>query len=396
MWKFSKLFLSAAILTMSISMSSEAKLPEEVKVPYKAYRAALAEKDKKSAKKYALEAWEAAEKHLGDHKTTGDLALNYASIMPGNEKNPYKNYEKRAKAYKRAIKLAHFYGEDAGLREVERRVSLATLEMSVARHREYRNKSSKTVGKLYVLKELEKAIAAHNMQGSTFDGDLHALYAQYYRENKQPEKALEYSDKAIALFENRTDNFFSEYEYLIRFFKGDSHVDIATKQKDENQRIKGALEYQYVMQNLEGKLEAEHPFINAAFQKWMSSRAALEDKGLLRDAEQAGLCECWPFENYKNKAVPIERMPGEVPRAALRIGRSGHVYLRFDVTDEGVPENISVVSSSDAMFHDSAIEAARKFKYSKYEEGTDRANRKGLTTKMTYRVTDYKGNILPE
>lgn len=396
MKKISKLFLSLAIVTMSLSTSAQAKLPEEVMTPYKAYRTALAEKDKKKAKQYALEAWEAAEKLLGDHKTTGDLALNYAAIEPGKEKNPYKNYEKRAKAYKRAVKLAHFYEEDAGRIEVERRVALAALEMSVSRHKEYRDKSSKTVGKILVLKDLEKAIEAHNMRGSTFDGDLNALYAQYYRENKQPEKALEYADKAITVFDSRTDGLFSRYEYLIRFFKGDSHADLATRKNDDNQQIMAALEYQHVMQNLEGQLKAEHPFINAAFQKWMSTRSALEDKGLLRDAEQAGLCECWPFENYKNKAVPIERLPGKVPDAALRLGRSGHVYLKFDVNDAGMTENITVVSSSDPIFHESALKAASKFKYSKFEPGTDRANRQGLTTKMNYRVTDSRGNILPE
>lgn len=396
MSKFSKLILSAAVIAMSLSSTAQAKLPEEVMTPYKAYRTALTDKDTKKAKEHALKAWKAAEKHLGDHKTTGDLALNYAAIAPGNEKNPYKNYEERAKAYKRAIKLSHLHGEDGPQREVERRVALADLELTVTRRRNFKGKDSDRVGSLAALKSLEGAITKYDLTGSTFEGDMNALYAGYYSANDQPDKAIEYAKNAISIFEKRDDNLFSKYEYWVRFFKGDSHLALSQQRKDDNHKILGTLEYQHVMQNLEGSLDAEHPFIKRAFQKWMKSRSELEDKGLLREAEQAGLCECWPYENYKDKAVPLERIPGKVPSAALRAGRSGHVIVKFDVDDAGKPANLEVVSSSHDMFHESALKAVSKFKYSQYEDGTDRNNRKGITTKMTYRVTDSRGNILPE
>ena len=89
-------------------------------------------------------------------------------------------------------------------------------------------------------------------------------------------------------------------------------------------------------------------------------------------------------------------MPGRVPDKALRVGRSGHVIVKYDVDDAGNPIDLEVVNTTHEMFNKSALDAARKFKYSKYEDGTDRKNRQDITTKITYRVTDERGNILPE
>ena len=302
MRNFSKLFLSTAVLAMSFSTPASAKLPDEVMTPYKAYRTAMTEGDRKKARENALKAWEAAEEHLGDHKTTGDLALNYANISPeSGQKNGYKNYEKRAEAYKRAIELSSFYGDDAAVREVERRVFLADLELTVARRKSYKGRDSRSVGKINVLKDLEEAIAKHSLQGTTFDGDLNALYAQYYAENEQPEKSIEYANKSVSIFDNRTDDLFSKYEFMVRFFKGDSHSLLARRKKDDNQQILAALEYQYVMQNLEGQLEAEHPFINAAFKKWMKSRSELKTKGYCQTLSKPASVSAGPLRITRTK-----------------------------------------------------------------------------------------------
>jgi TonB family protein len=369
-----------------------AKTPPEVLKPYKAYRAALETKDSKAAKKHALEAWEMAEKMLGDHKITGDLAMNYASISPdGSEKNPYRNYEKRARAYQRAIKLSKFYGENFGETEVQRRIDLVDLELTVTRHKlsSLRGNVSATrgqIGKITEIQKLEKAIERHDLIGSTFDADLQVLFARYYEVNSRPEKALIHSDKALEIYKNRTDDYFSKYEYFIRIFKGNSHYNL-------DEKIKAALEYQVLMQNLEGQVPADHPVVNLAFKNWMKTRSELEDAGRLEEAETAGLCECWPFENYKDKAVPLKRVPPRMPSSARR---SGHVYVTFDVDPDGTPENIEIVSSSSKKFEQPALKSVEKWQYSKLEPDADPENRKGISTKIVYRLRDRSGNIIPE
>jgi len=61
-------------LSLLLGTSAFAKTPKEVLEPYKAYRAAVKANDAEAALKQARLAWEAAETHLGDHKTTGDYA----------------------------------------------------------------------------------------------------------------------------------------------------------------------------------------------------------------------------------------------------------------------------------------------------------------------------------
>ena len=398
MFKTIRVFVLTALLSFLFSPITLAQLPDEVVTPYKAYKVALDKGDNIAAKENALKAWRAAEKHLGDHKSTGDLAINYASINPtGKEKNPYKNYKKRAKAFHRSIELSSFYGKDAGVREVERRIALADLELTVSYYKHGRSitlaSNKMKYGKLGAIAKIEKAIETHGMQGSTFDGDLQVLFARYYQLNNNPKKAIGYGEKAIDIYDNRTDGYFTKYAYYIHLFKGNSHYDLATKTNDIDEKIKAALEFQVVMQNLEGVLPADHSFVNSAFISWMKARSDIEDAGMLETAEQAGLCECWPYKNYKDKAVPLKRVPPKMPSSART---SGHVYVKFNVNDKGKPENIRVVSSSKSMFEKSAIRSVEKWKFSKITLGVDPKNRKDIITKITYRLSDRSGNIIPE
>jgi len=95
-------------------------------------------------------------------------------------------------------------------------------------------------------------------------------------------------------------------------------------------------------------------------------------------------------------AQPLVRMPGKVPDRALRDGKSGHCKMRFDVNTSGAPFNISAYFCSSSMFERESIRATSKFKYRpKIVEG-QAVEMRGVETKITYRVTDERGNILPE
>ena len=95
-------------------------------------------------------------------------------------------------------------------------------------------------------------------------------------------------------------------------------------------------------------------------------------------------------------AQPLVRMAGKVPDRALRDGKSGHCKMRFDVNTSGAPFNINAYFCTHSMFERESIRATSKFKYRpKIVEGQP-VEMRGVETKITYRVTDERGNILPE
>lgn len=95
-------------------------------------------------------------------------------------------------------------------------------------------------------------------------------------------------------------------------------------------------------------------------------------------------------------AQPLVRIPGKVPDRALRDGKSGHCKMRFDVNTSGVPFNVNAYFCSHSMFERESIRATQKFKYRPKIVDGQAVEMRGVETKITYRVTDERGNILPE
>lgn len=95
-------------------------------------------------------------------------------------------------------------------------------------------------------------------------------------------------------------------------------------------------------------------------------------------------------------AQPLVRMPGKVPDRALRDGKSGHCKMRFDVNTSGVPFNINAYFCTAKMFERESVRATGKFKYRPKIVDGNAVEMRGVETKITYRVTDERGNILPE
>ena len=315
-------------LVFGSAVTALAKIPKEVMTPYKAYTAAQKDGNEKAIYDNALKAWEAAEEHLGDHKTTGDLANNFAELYALG-KNPLKNYKTRLKARERSVELASFYPEvEIAAVELERHIKLVSLSLVLSRQKQGDG------GKGQYFNDVERAIETHGMQGSTFEGDLETLRAKFYNMRKDYQRSVDHAQKALQIFETRTDDFTSVYPFIARRTKGDSL-------KAMDKPILAALEYQHVMQNLEGEIPSDHPFVETAFKSWLTTRSGLEEAGRLDEAEQAGLCECWPFEDYKNKVVPLKRTPPPKSPAVFNKGKhSGHVFVLFDVDDSGSTYNI--------------------------------------------------------
>lgn len=378
---------SLFIVFVLSSTSAIAKIPPEVLDPYKAYAAAKESGDEKTAYENAKKAWQMAEKMIGDSKITGDLAHNFANLF-SLDKLSAKNYKTRLKARHRSIELAQFYPKDEipGV-EVERTLKLAEMSLSLKTTKGSRTQISG--GKGTYFDDVEQAIAKHGMQGGVFEGDLEVLKSRFYNMRKQYEKSLEHADRAAEIYKSPTDDYMSHYPYLLRVYKGDSF-------KALDQPILAALEYQSVMQNLEGKLPAEHPFVNLAFNNWMKTRSGLEDAGRLDEAERAGVCECWPFEDYKNKVQPIKRTPPKMPSKFMRGGNSGHVIVQYDVNDTGEPINIRAISSTSPILNRAATDSVKYWKYEKRGPDDEAKNWTGISTKISFRLMDAGGRILPE
>ncbi|HFB54670.1 MAG TPA: hypothetical protein ENJ46_01995 [Hellea balneolensis] len=381
-----RFWILAFILSVLVfpALDARSAIPKEVLEPYKAYQQAQKDGDKDKASTYAYEAWQAAEKALGDSKTTGDLAFNYANIK-SQGRNPFKNFKKREKAYKRSIELARFYdARIVGDVEVERRIALVSedLTLNLQRGRKYVSGGS---GDYF--KPLEGALKKYELLGTTYEADKEALQARFYQLRHKYPLALEHAERASTLYKTREDpDTFSQYLYLLKFFRGGIFTAL-------EQPIPALLEYQSLMQNLEGDLPSDHIFIQKSFTEWMRIRAQLESTGRLAEAEKAGLCECWPFNDYKNKAVPLKRVPPTMPR---RANHSGHVTVKFDVDNDGHPYNIRAVESSQRLFIKSAVASVDKWAYSLLSEGEDEENRKDIVSTIVYRLYDNLGNIIPE
>ena len=370
-------------LTLAMTTMAHAKTPPEVLKPYKEYRAALKAGDKDKAFKSSKKAWETAEELLGDHKTTGDLASNFALLTPQVKNYSIKDYRLRMKAHERSIELAKFYGEDAEGIELERHIKRIETGLTLTRIRDGRKKEG---GKTTYFKDMEKALDQYNRRGSVFEGDMEVLRVRYHQLAKSPEKGIEAAKRAESIYANPTDTVTTHYPILLKLFKGNVL-------KDAGNPIAAALEYQDVMQNLEGKLSADHEFVNTAFTEWVKTRSELEEEGRLEEAENKGLCQCWPFEEYKDDVVPLKRVPPDMPSSARR---SGHVNVVFDVDETGKPFNVRVLSSSEKLFEGPATRSVKKWVYAPVGKGEDAKGRKDVASKITFKLTSPTGKIIPE
>lgn len=92
-------------------------------------------------------------------------------------------------------------------------------------------------------------------------------------------------------------------------------------------------------------------------------------------------------------AQPLVRIPPIMP---TRAEKSGHCTVRFDVSPEGQPFNVEATYCTQSLFSRSSIKSVQKWKYNpKIVDGRSVA-RSGVESKITFRLTDERGRIIPE
>ncbi|PHR94356.1 MAG: hypothetical protein COA69_01810 [Robiginitomaculum sp.] len=92
-------------------------------------------------------------------------------------------------------------------------------------------------------------------------------------------------------------------------------------------------------------------------------------------------------------AQPLVRIPPIMPP---RAEKSGHCTVRFSVSPEGQPYEVVVAYCSSSVFRRSSIKSVEKWKYQPKIVNGRSVARQGVETKITFNLSDERGNIIPE
>lgn len=369
-----KSVIAGAILLASPQLA-DAKTPSEVLVPYKQYVAALEAGNTDKAGEFAELAYDEALRLMGDDDPlVGTLAHNLADLS-------YDDPERQIKLYKQAITLTPVKTEEDVIIVAQRWVALGQIHaLRTANSRADFKSSVRDINDGWDFIE-EKALT-----GTTFGGEMMVLKGWAAASNNKVDEALEWYEKADTVFSGPEHQYFSILEYTNKVLRGKTLIVY-------DRDIEGAIVLQDVMQNSEGQLPAEHPYIKDAFHNWLWARSKIEQAGDTEEAESAGVCKCWPYDEFSAKSpVPIVRMAPDMPRTARR---SGRVMFRFDVTREGVPENIEVLGRTTQSFVKPATRSVKRWRYDVNEDHSDEDLQNIVTTIRFHLVNEF-GRILPE
>lgn len=92
-------------------------------------------------------------------------------------------------------------------------------------------------------------------------------------------------------------------------------------------------------------------------------------------------------------AIPCYRLPPIMPWQAKY---SGHCQIMFDVASTGETKNVRIRGCTQEIFAEPALYAVSEWRYLPAISGNQPVIRKDVKTKMTFRLRDQDGNVLPE
>lgn len=97
--------------------------------------------------------------------------------------------------------------------------------------------------------------------------------------------------------------------------------------------------------------------------------------------------------NISKDYQPIVRTPPVMP---LRADKSGHCQMTFDVSPEGSPFNVRASYCTERYFERASVKSVQGWKYlPRYVEGLA-VTVSDVETKISFNLTDDRGNIIPE
>ena len=370
--------LLAIGLALMLGTSVQAKTPKEVLEPYKAFQAALANKDRSLAAEKAYEAWQKAEELMGDSKTTGDLAANFASEAPRNLHNKAA-WKKVMQAHKRAIDLSTFQGESADEVEIDRRTQYLAWLIPNLHKRESGAREKK-----YSPNRLTERIAELGMTGSTFEAESYALAAQQAMLDKKWDDVQKNSKIAKKIFDARTDGVVSLYEFAVPIYLARSYTE-------RDQPIDAALSYQGLMTKLETTGGHHNGISGDAYAEWLRLRDEIIESNTA-DARAAKVINFTVPQGRLDADTPLVRKPPEIPSSFLRGSRSGFVKVVFNIDQKGHVVDPRITSSTKKSLHGPTLEALKSWRYSP-NLPADRSQ--NIKTTVQFNLQGESGKLLP-
>lgn len=359
---------------LALSGVAQAKTPPEVIEPYKAYLAAVQKDDKKVAASMAYQAWKAAESLMGDSRTTGDLASNYALLNPSKYKNKPATKE-ISEAFKRSIDLAALHTDNASEIELQRRVDYLNWIAS----KDY------NPGKSYGLDDLSERIALLGFKRSSFEGESEGLKAQDYWIKQKPKKVIEYGERSLLIFDEADDNLVSVIRYLVPVY-------LAKAYEEKKDPIKAALTYQKLITDLDKFNAHDNTVSGTAYGEWLR----LRDEILEDESDDPRVASIKGFKVPAGRTAELEpliRMPPVFPSSFTQGINSGAVEFVFDIDAEGYVDNAVIVASTDTRLHEASRESLKLWRYT---PNIPEDERKGLKTKIRFDLASASGRILPQ
>ena len=337
----------ALCIGLIIPITAIAKTPPEVLKPYKAYHAALEAEDREGAATAAYDAWQVAEDMMGDTKTTGDLASNFADLSPRMFRE-YQGYRKVEKAYERSVDLARFYSEAPGEIEIQRRIDF----LGWANSRGLKSRRSKTYG----IDALENRITELDLLNSTYEADYLALKTQADLFSNRWSRAEKRAKKAIALYDSVTDGLPSYFRYVVQSYLADAYVG-------QGKNVDAILTYQALIDVLEAEAGHKNPLSAKAYGQWIR----LRDTVLEEESDDPRIDQIRHYVVPAARAEelqPLLRYAPQIPAVFRRGSHSGWVQFQFDLDVEGRVTNPIILDSSTRKLHASAAKALKTWRYS--------------------------------
>jgi len=92
-------------------------------------------------------------------------------------------------------------------------------------------------------------------------------------------------------------------------------------------------------------------------------------------------------------AQPLVRIPPIMPS---RAEKSGHCKVRFDVSPEGQPFNVSTTFCSSSVFKRASEKSVQKWKYNPKIVDGRAVSRSGVESTIRFKLTDERGREIPE
>jgi len=367
------IYSSLIAFSLSFSITASPQTPPDVMKAYKEYKVLFEKDDVEATKKKAFEAWQLAEEKMGDSQTTANLAVNYLDMAALS----FKKNKDVDKGFDRVIDLAKLKSDD------ERALYVTELYY---KHANYHNRRRNHMRSRSIAKKGVKYATEAGLEKSTFLGELYTLVAASYVARADNKQVGEYAQKALDTFEQADDGFPTAQPLLARLYSGYA-------KEDEDDILDAALEYQQVMETIDGVLPRNHPFMMRALGRWSSMRERLSRNGLLDEAEEKGLCKCWPYDKPRNEAIkPIKRA---TPKMPARAPQSGFSIVEFDLADDGTTKNVKILESwPEGIFEKSSEKAVLKWVYPKKTAEQTESDRTEFITTVRYILADEFGNVI--